>query len=65
MENGGCAFPHEHHKGCSHCEHGASLRDYFACHVLGSLLVPGNQPSLDKAKESYKWATYMVEARAI
>jgi hypothetical protein len=63
MENGGCAFPHEHHRGCTHCEHGMALRDYFACHILDGIIKPGDSPSLIKAQEAYQWSAYMIEAR--
>lgn len=63
IKNGDPAFPHEHHKGCIHCHHGMSLRDYFACHIMETLITPGLAPNATTAEKSYQWATLMIDAR--
>lgn len=63
VENGGCAFPHEHFSSALNCSHGMCVRDYMAAHILGSLLNPASVPNIDTAKRAYAWADMMIEAR--
>lgn len=62
--DGGEAFPHEHYKGCLHCAHGMSLRDYLACHIMETLITPGLAPNIETAQRAYEWAGFMLQARS-
>ena len=45
---------------------GMDLRDYFASHFISNSGIPFNKEKfLDHAKDAYKWADAMMEARNV
>lgn len=63
MNNGGLAFPQEHTKDCLHCYAGMSLRDFFACHIMQSLVKPNVESTITDAENAYRYATLLIKAR--
>jgi hypothetical protein len=65
MENGGSAFPNVNleHGNRRACSIGMSLRDYFACHIMESLVKPTVEVTQADADKAYQIATMMIIAR--